>query len=551
MPRVEDVALIHAPSVYDFRQLKYVHYGPISDVIPSKPVFDMYPAGFFYLASYLEKRGVKTGIYNVAARMVNEPSLDVPRLLKGIKAKVYGLDLHWLVHAHGAVELAKMLKEIHDAPVVVGGLSATYYWREILEKYSFIDFVVLGDTTEPVFYELVEALEKGDAARLREVPNLAFRENGRIRYTGIRYVPLELDDLKPDYSVVLRVMVRSGLRNSLPWSSFLKHPVTAVITYKGCPFNCLGCGGSNFTYRVLFHRKGLGVKTPKTLVDEFREITERLKAPIFFVNDLQPLGRKYIEELTLLLSQEKSDVEIFFEFFTPPTRDVLELYRRAGDRVYLQISPESHDERVRRNYGRPYGNDAIKKLVKNVRELGFERLDTYFMVGLPLQTPENVKGLGDFYLELHEIGKETLDAFVAPLAPFVDPGSPAFHSPQKYGYRILAHTLEQHRQLLLAEKWYGMLNYETECMTRRDVAEATYNAVEALTRAKFTAGIIDEEYYNSVVESISNVRKGAPKYGLDSKETLKEEELYPAKRLAISYLTARSIAEILKCKIGL
>jgi len=54
-----------------------------------------------------------------------------------------------------------------------------------------------------------------------------------------------------------------------------------------------------------------------------------------------------------------------------------------------------------------------------------------------------------------------------------------------------------------------------------------------------------------VVESISSARKGTPKYGLDSKETLKEEELYPAKRLAISYLTARSIAEILKCKIGL
>ena len=42
-----DVALLHAPSVYDFRKMGYVHYGPISDVIPSKPIFDMYPAGFF------------------------------------------------------------------------------------------------------------------------------------------------------------------------------------------------------------------------------------------------------------------------------------------------------------------------------------------------------------------------------------------------------------------------------------------------------------------------------------------------------------------------
>ncbi|WP_258870342.1 hypothetical protein [Pyrobaculum aerophilum] len=100
MPLHFDVALLHAPSVYDFRNLRRVHYGPISDVIPSRPVFDMYPVGFIYIVSYLEKRGVKTGIFNVAARMLNEPRLDVSKLLKGIKATLYAVDIHWLVHAH-------------------------------------------------------------------------------------------------------------------------------------------------------------------------------------------------------------------------------------------------------------------------------------------------------------------------------------------------------------------------------------------------------------------------------------------------------------------
>ena len=90
------MALIHAPSVYDFRKRGYVHYGPISDVIPSKPIFDMYPAGFFSLVSYLEERGVKTGIFNIAAKMVNDPDVDVARLIRQIDAKVYGIDLHWL-----------------------------------------------------------------------------------------------------------------------------------------------------------------------------------------------------------------------------------------------------------------------------------------------------------------------------------------------------------------------------------------------------------------------------------------------------------------------
>ena len=39
-----DLVLLHAPSVYDFRQ-KTILYGPVSDLIPPSPVFEMYPIG--------------------------------------------------------------------------------------------------------------------------------------------------------------------------------------------------------------------------------------------------------------------------------------------------------------------------------------------------------------------------------------------------------------------------------------------------------------------------------------------------------------------------
>lgn len=546
MKRV-DVALIHAPSVYDFRERPYVHYGPISDVIPSKPVFDMYPAGFFSLASYLEERGVKTGIFNLAAKMVNDPRFDVPRFLRSLEASVYGIDLHWLVHAHGALEIARLVKELRKGHVVLGGFSATYYWREILEKFPYVDAIVLGDTTEPVFFEVVQALEAGRLDKLGEVPNLAYRdENGRVRFNGLRYVPVELDELRPKYDIVVKVMVRSGITYSIPWSTFLKHPVTAVITYKGCTFNCLACGGSRFTYNVIYGRRKLGVKKPETLFEEYKEITERLKAPIFFVNDLQVLGKSYVERLVSLLRSERAGVEVFFEFFTPPPRDFLAVLRSAEERVYLQISPETHDESIRSTYGRPYTNSSLKAFLRNAEDLGFTRVDLYFMVGLPGQTPENVKGIGSFFEELRRIAPKVVDAFVAPLAPFVDPGSPAFHMSGKYGYRLLAYTLSDHRKLLLADKWYLMLNYETRWMTRAEIAAATYNAVESLATSKYRAGVIDEEYFREVMESIQLARRGGRPKILDSKETLREEELYPMKALNLSYLTPKVILEIAK-----
>jgi len=44
-----DLVLLHPPSVYDFRQ-KTILYGPVSDLIPPSPIFEMYPIGFTSIA---------------------------------------------------------------------------------------------------------------------------------------------------------------------------------------------------------------------------------------------------------------------------------------------------------------------------------------------------------------------------------------------------------------------------------------------------------------------------------------------------------------------
>ncbi|MGC8583498.1 MAG: TIGR04190 family B12-binding domain/radical SAM domain protein [Thermoproteus sp.] len=477
-----DVALIHPPSVYDFRKLGYPIAAPISDVVPSRPVFDMYPAGFLSLASYLEERGVRVGIFNLAALMLLDERFDVVRFLKSLKAAVYAIDLHWLVHAHGALKIAEIVKRIHDAPVVLGGLSATYYWREILERYPWVDYVILGDTAEPALYGLYQALY--GRRPLSDVPNLAYRDRSP-KINGI-YAPCRLDGYRPKYDVLAKVFARSGVVPALPWADFLKNPIAAVISYKGCRFNCITCGGSSYAYRRL-GRICLGVKSPLAVFEEFREVAERLKAPVFFVGDLQILGRRYVEELVGLLHGEKADVELIFEFFTPPAEDLLKVYRRAGDRVLLQISPEDPDEDTRMRFGRPYTNSQLFKFAKSASI--FERVDYYFMIGLPGQRPG--RPLGRFYIELYRATAGRANAFVAPLAPFVDPGSPAFEMPERFGYRLLAKTLEDHAGLLLQKPWYLMLNYETDLMDRRSVALATYEAAYDLARAKAELGQID------------------------------------------------------------
>lgn len=101
---------MHPPSVYDFRKTTTL-YGPISDVIPSTPIFEMYPIGFVSLLGYLEKHGYNVRIINVAVKMLRNSRYEVEQEIEKLNPQLFGIDLHWLVHAQGSVELARIVKK--------------------------------------------------------------------------------------------------------------------------------------------------------------------------------------------------------------------------------------------------------------------------------------------------------------------------------------------------------------------------------------------------------------------------------------------------------
>ena len=107
--RRPEVVLIHPPSVFDFRE-RTIFYGPISDVIPSSPVFEMYPVGFLTLASFLRRQGYRVRIVNLALLMMRSRSFRPERLLRRLRPKLFGIDLHWLPHAQGGQEVAALSK---------------------------------------------------------------------------------------------------------------------------------------------------------------------------------------------------------------------------------------------------------------------------------------------------------------------------------------------------------------------------------------------------------------------------------------------------------
>lgn len=524
-----DLLLIHPPSYFYFREEKRI-YGPIADVVPSSPVFDMYPYGFFSIAHYLLRRGYKVRIHNAAALMVIDDAYRLEDYLRGIDAKLYGIDLHWLVHAHGALEVAKLLKKIKgEVPVVLGGLSSSIFWAEVLDEFKFVDYVLVGDTTERSIEKLIMYLD--GRGKIDDIEGLAYRENGKLRLNPLRKPPGSLDDYKIDFNYLFKYALSDGDPLSfLPFSSFMSNPIGAVLSYKGCLYNCATCGGSRSVYSDFLGRSIISFKSAETLAEEILSISAWAKMPVFVVGDLQLIGDEgYFDRLIMNLREGGFDAPIYFEFFTPPPLSILEKIKKASHAVYLQISPETQDERLRFIFGRRYDNAALERFIERAQNLEFARIDLYFMHGIPYQTPETALRLSG-YVEgiFNKFKSAKIDVFVSPLAPFIDPGSRAYRHPSAYGYRLKARTLAEHVNLIKeSPTWVEMLNYESKYMSNRDLAIVTAKTGVELLKLKAKLNIIDEKTAKRQIDLIESYLRGSGGInGFEDKLIIPFDELY-------------------------
>ena len=491
----EKLILVHAPSVYDFRK-RATLWGPIGDLVPSDTVFEMYPIGFTTMAEYLSRYGHRVSIVNLAVRMLRDEKFDAEKLLAGLDPMAFGIDLHWLPHAHGALEVARLIKQFHpQTPVILGGFSASYYHEELM-TFPQVDYVLRGDSTEEPLRQLIEAIELGAKPEtLQEIPNLTWKERGGTpRINPLTYVPDSLDHLLIDYSFVVKAVARDrNLVNYLPFAKWTRYPITAALTCRGCTRNCAICGGSAYASKHSFGRERPAFRSPETVATDLRRIHRFSRGPVFVLGDIRQAGMDYARRF--LKAMQGLDKQVIIEFFQPVDRGFMKEVAAALPNFVVELSPESHDPAVRRYSGKPFSDAAIESSIENILAVGAQRMDTFFMSGLPGQTPQSVLDTIEYcgHLLRRFDGDERLKLFISPMAPFLDPGSLAFENPDQYGYHKFCHTLRDHRQALLAPSWKYVLSYETRWMSRAEMVDVTYEAGLRLNRLKAEFGQVSQE----------------------------------------------------------
>ena len=496
-----DLLLVHAPAFFDFRARRdvYFPYMSTSGDVPITPLYEYFPVGFKTLQGALSERGYDVKILNLASVLLKFPQIDVAALAAALEVRLFGIDLHWMVHVQGALAVAALLKEVHpEVPVIFGGISSTYYAEELI-GYSCIDLVMRGYDTHAPMVQLLAAL--GDETALCQVENLLWKKgNGDVVDNGFSHTPTTFA-CGIDWSELPPRNDGGGL------------PILEILSTQnaGCAYNCGWCGGSRDAFRrvnkLSKHTRSLVRKEVAEIDYEFDTmagIADQEKYHFYAVGSYT----ETLERLEFFLDRvaASSFKSISYEQFRLTSDDVLRKMAAANPRTVITLSPESHDMQVATLSGRGvYTPAEMEDWIARALDLGIYEIDIWYFIGMPGQDEKSVLETVDYCDRLlHKFKGARVVPFLCPMIPFLDPGSTFFAEPERHGYKVFYRTVREHEHGMQRASLINRTNYETRWLSRSDLVHVGYRAVRSLTEKKVEIGMFPAGVGRGVSEKIDD-----------------------------------------------
>jgi anaerobic magnesium-protoporphyrin IX monomethyl ester cyclase len=336
------------------------------------------PAWVAYLAGSLKRAGFDD-IEFIDAMTLNLPEEELRARIRELKPDVVGTTAITpsIYVAERVLQIAQ--EEVPDALRVLGGIHATFMYRQVLSEAPWIDVIVRGEGEE-IITALMLAKEDGrwPADRYR-IKGLAFRDGDEIVATEAASTVKDLDGLDPDWSLI-------------EWDKYIYIPLGVKVAIpnmaRGCPFTCSFCSQWKFwrDYRV---------RDPIKVVDEIERLVNDHGVGFFILADEEPTinRKKFVQFCEELIARGLPD-KIKWGINTRVTdimrdKDLLPLYRRAG-LVHVSLGTEAAAQLKLDLFNKETKVSENKEAIRLLREADIFT-EAQFIVGLDNETPETLE----------------------------------------------------------------------------------------------------------------------------------------------------------------
>lgn len=336
------------------------------------------PAWVAYLSGHLRQAGFDD-IHFIDAMTENVSDEDLAVRIAAIAPDAIGVTAI-TASIYRAEDVLKIASEVVPQAVrILGGVHATFLYKQVLSEAPWVDVIVRGEGEE-VCTALMSVIRDGRwPADRAKIKGLAYREGDTIVANAAAGTVKDLKTIKPDWSI-------------LDWKRYIYIPLNTRVAIpnlaRGCPFTCSFCSQWKFwrDYRV---------RDPKDVVDEIEDLVNNHGVGFFILADEEPTinKKKFIAFCEELIARGLPD-KVKWGINTRVTdiyrdRDLLKFYRKAG-LVHVSLGTEAAAQLKLDQFNKETKVEENKTAIRLLREADI-LVEAQFIVGLDNETPETLE----------------------------------------------------------------------------------------------------------------------------------------------------------------
>lgn len=277
-------------------------------------------------------------------------------------------------------------RKISNFSIVLCGPHATTYAKDILDKYDFIDYILMGEY-EYILLDLVNRLKK--SGNLKAVLGLAFRSSHAVVINRPRPTLKKLDDLPwPEREVSVIYKYNDGFAG-------LPVPNVQMCSSRGCPFHCIFCLWPQVLYGEHKYRK----RNPAKVVEEMAWLIKEFNfKAVYFDDDVFNIDKAHV----ISICEEIKKRNIKVPWAVMARADLMNeklLSFLAGAGLYaVKYGVESANNKVLRLCKKNMNLVNAEKMIKYTKKIGI-KVHLTFCLGLPGETRQSIQDTVNFISE--------------------------------------------------------------------------------------------------------------------------------------------------------
>lgn len=334
------------------------------------------PAWVAYLSGALKAQGF-ADIRFIDAMTFNIGEEELRRQIADYAPDVVGATsiTPSIYKAERALQIAKEARP--QAVTVLGGVHATFMYRQVMAEAPWIDAIVRGEGEE-IIVDLVKAIDGGGwPAHRSEIKGIAYVEDGKVVATPAAPTVKNIDAIVADWGI-------------LNWDKYNYIPLGVKVAIpnmaRGCPFTCSFCSQWKFwrDYRI---------RDPKKVVDEIETLMRDHGVGFFILADEEPTinKKKFVAFCQELIDRKLNILWGINTRVTDILRDeeLLPFYRKAG-LIHVSLGTEAAAQLKLDLFNKETTVAQNKRAVELLRKAGIV-VEAQFIVGLENETAETLE----------------------------------------------------------------------------------------------------------------------------------------------------------------